>query len=91
MDPCECFNFMTKKDGKNYLILRSGTTLEKKIPSMTKKSFHQLPPDALVNIEITLASELRNGLMDRHVEGSWRLICNPTHSASVPRNNILNR
>ena len=26
------------------------------IPSMTKNSFHQLPPDALVRIKITLAS-----------------------------------
>ena len=39
---------------KNYLILRSGTT----IPSMIKKSFHQSPPDALVKIKITLVSTI---------------------------------
>ena len=47
-----CIHFHDKKRWKNYLILRSGTT----IPSMIKKYFHQPPPDALVKIKIRLAS-----------------------------------
>ena len=49
-----CIHFCNGKRWKNYFILRSGMT----IPWMTKNSFHQSPPDALVKIKITLASTI---------------------------------